>query len=89
MSDDELELSIMSNDELEASLKPEEEGPQGFEEVYTGPERRSGRERRVGPKDRRDLVRFDPENAKADRRSGVDRRKENRKPEDKWDDRDF
>ena len=38
---------------------------------YNGPERRSGKDRRIN-NDRRDMIRFEPD--KDDRRSGKDRR---------------
>jgi len=90
MSDDDFELSIMSDDELDAELHPEKQ----LKDVerpkpYKGPNRRSGKDRRVGPKDRRNEIRFDPANALADRRSGKDRRKVNNEPEDMWDHRDI
>jgi hypothetical protein len=50
--------------------------------TYTGPERRKG-ERRSG-KDRREMLRFEPE--KNPRRSGKDRRAGK---QDLWDKRDF
>jgi hypothetical protein len=92
MSDDDLELKILSNEELEASLQHEEpasDTPGEKEEApYEGPERRSGNERRLKG-DRRDMVRFEPDREQADRRSGKDRRKSNQKPEDLWHFRDF
>jgi hypothetical protein len=89
MSDDELELSIMSDEELEASLHPEQEVKEVEKPtIYKGPNRRSGKDRRVGPKCRRNAIRFDPKNAEADRRSGKDRRIVNNKREDLWDHRD-
>jgi len=93
MPDDDLDLKILSNEELEASL--EQGGPEPvrteeeqLKEEYDGPEKRSGKERRVTG-DRRDMVRFEPEKEQADRRSGKDRRKENQNPEDLWHFRDF
>lgn len=50
--------------------------------TYSGPERRKG-QRRSG-KDRREMVRFEPE--KTPRRSGKDRRVSN---QDIWEKRDF
>jgi hypothetical protein len=95
MSDDDLELKILSDDELEASLQGEEEtashNPQQQETeaaTYEGPERRSGKERRLKG-DRREMLRFEPDKEQADRRSGKDRRKANQKPEDLWHFRDF
>ncbi|MEJ2646467.1 MAG: hypothetical protein P8180_16430 [Gammaproteobacteria bacterium] len=90
MSEDEPKLSIMSEEELEASLQPETpDANTEAAEPYEGPEQRSGEERRVGPRDRREMVRFEPEKERADRRSGKDRRKANNKPKDIWDKRDF
>jgi hypothetical protein len=93
MSDDDLELKILSNEELEANLEQGEPEPvdaeqQAETEEYDGPEQRSGKERRI-TRDRRDMVRFEPDKEKPDRRSGKDRRKENQKPEDLWHFRDF
>jgi len=93
MSDDDFELKILSNEELEASLELSEPEPaateeQQLEDEYDGPELRSGKERRIA-RDRRDMVRFEPDKEKPDRRSGKDRRKENQKPEDLWHFRDF
>ena len=93
MTDDDLDLKILSDDELEASLSKEEATTEPSaepveEEEYDGPEKRSGKERRIAG-DRRDMVRFEPEKEKPDRRSGKDRRKENQKPEDLWHFRDF
>ena len=90
MPADEPKLSIMSDEELEASLQPETpDSDPKTEETYEGPEKRSGEERRTGPRDRREMVRFEPEKERADRRSGKDRRKANNKPKDIWDKRDF
>jgi hypothetical protein len=93
MSDEDLELKILSNEELEAGLEQSGVEPAATEEQpeeteYEGPEKRSGKERRVA-RDRRDMLRFEPEKEKPDRRGGKDRRKENRKPEDLWHFRDF
>ncbi|MGA7800686.1 MAG: hypothetical protein WCC36_07720 [Gammaproteobacteria bacterium] len=91
MPDDDPKLSIMSDEELEASLHPE--GPaadaSADDKTYEGPEHRTGDERRTGPRDRREMVRFEPDKERADRRSGKDRRKANNKPEDIWNKRDF
>ncbi|HKK14389.1 MAG TPA: hypothetical protein VKA14_06970 [Gammaproteobacteria bacterium] len=89
MAANDFELSIMSDEELEASLEPEAPAAPEKQEPYKGPEQRSGQERRIGPKDRREMVRFEPEKPKADRRSGKDRRRLNNPAEDIWDKRDF
>jgi hypothetical protein len=92
MSDDDLELKILSDEELEASLQHEEPAshtPQQQEAApYEGPEHRSGKERRL-KRDRRDMLRFEPDREQADRRCGIDRRESNQKPEDLWHFRDF
>jgi hypothetical protein len=92
MSDDDPNLKILSDEELEASLRHEEPAshtPQQQEAApYEGPEHRSGKERRL-KRDRRDMLRFEPDREQADRRSGADRRKANQKPEDLWHFRDF
>ncbi len=79
------------NPEDEKSPTPEEAGPEQPDELqigvktinvpgYSGPERRKG-QRRKGPHDRRELLRFEPD--KAPRRSGQDRRG----PKSIWDGR--
>ena len=52
-------------------------------EDYTGPERRSGKDRRVN-QDRRDMIRFEPD--KDDRRKHKERRKSS---QDTWERRDI
>lgn len=92
MSDDDLELKILSDEELEASLQHEAPAPDSTEPQeaapYEGPERRSDKERRLKG-DRRNMLRFEPDREQADRRSSKDRRKSNQKPEDLWHFRDF
>jgi len=92
MSDDDLELEVLSDEELEASLRHDEPAsptpPQQKAAPYEGPEHRSGNERRLKG-DRRDMLRFEPDREQADRRSGIDRRESNQKPEDLWHFRDF
>ena len=84
------DLKIMSDEELEASLHPDAPPTESQgEEPYYGPENRSGKDRRQGPADRREMVRFESAKGQADRRSGDDRRRANKKPKDLWDKRDF
>jgi hypothetical protein len=91
MSDNDLELKILSDEELEASLEHDEPAAATEEQEaapYEGPEQRSGKERRIH-RDRREMLRFEPDKEQTDRRSGKDRRKINQKPEDLWHFRDF
>lgn len=89
MLDDDLDLKSLSNKKLEGSSEHGESdsafAAESQQDVsYEGPEKRSGKERRV-TWDRRFMVRFEPNKEKHNRRSGKDRRKENQKPEGHWD----
>jgi len=89
MAINKMELKIMSEEELEAELKAQTSDPDaGAKVTYHGEERRSGEDRRNGPADRREMVRFEPEKGRTDRRSGKDRRK-NTRADDLWERRDL
>lgn len=89
-NDKDSSFKLVSNDEYDASLQSQTTGAQLEDKPYAGPERRkSSGERRNGPRDRRDMLRFEAGNKGADRRKGKDRRKGNNKPDDMWKQRDI
>lgn len=75
-----MELELVPEDDDKDSAKKAEGQQAGEAPAYTGPERRKQQRRQTV--DRREMVRFE---AKADRRSGNDRRR----LQGLWENRDF